>query len=996
MHQQQQQLQVQAQRQAQLGMPNQPGMNGQMARAGISQQQQPQQQNQSPFHHLQHQMQASPLPSQQQQQLQHQQQQQRQQQIGMGMGMGMVNNSLPQNMQQPQQLQMNIPQQQQAQGQVQLVQPPLQPQQQPQQMALNRAPGGQPAFTPPEQAVIAEMTQRLMNNASEEEKSNIRQTLRDKVDHAMLLRYQSQGIDPSIIYFRNQAMSRVRAQKQAQLANQQAQGLQGNVNIPSATPMQPQRSGNANVMGGQGQGHGQQPQMVANQDFGNFLGVENFIGKQPLAQQDTSQMNVPASLPQGNSTPQSLQGLPGQQPGGNSQRAMSTNPNIRAQQQAFNAQQAQQERLNQAARANAQNEARKLGLQGQPGGMGPMPPQQSPVMSTLNTPLRTSQPTSADPQQINQPSTTQFGQAIDPRFVQMSQQRTSQGPGVNSIGINGLAFPANMTQEQKQKLSTLPRDKLSEVIGKWNAANQAQAGKQQAQMPVQGARLNQPIAQPAPFNPQAAQYIAGIQSGQPQQMMANMTPQQQSMLRQQLATRNQQQGRLPNMPLGLPTDSRAVTQIDQLDFPRQMLETNPILRQVPPETKRWAEIKQWASQNPAAIQANLLELIKGYQALHYQNILRARNHSLQQRQQAGALPNAQAGSQAPAASAVPPGMAPIAPMGQNNPINMSISQEDIQRARAHPSGRWASVSDEEIKQMIKTQMHNRQRMELQQRQVQLTQINQMSQSQSQQPASQGSLQRPSVAQTPQMQQSLSQGIKQGNRPQPGPGVQPGQQAQQPPSTADTLGAAPPTGRAGRTAQANRGAPQASSPSQNQKNSLKRSNSDDVVEVPNPNAQQVPQSTSQQPQNQRKPPHRVLTAQQLANLTPEQRQKYEQSIAAQQTVQAKVAQANAAQANSAQASAAQVNPAQANSALRAGQANIQLCNKALEEEALKSEPFVPIPMTPEMRRNTSSKLLNTGNKLRKVKQALPKWFAVTHDQNRLRSFCRNVSPSTYSI
>lgn len=791
--------------------------------------------------------------------------------------------------------------------------------------------------------MINEMTQRGMSGASEDEKNSIRQLLRNKMDQATLLRYQNQGIDLASAFYRNQAMTRIRSQKHA---HQQVQGLQGNVNIPSATQM-PQRPNNASIIGGQGQGQQQQPQMP-NQEFGSILSnVETFMGNKQggiLTQQDSNQMSVPATLTQGASTPQSLQGLPGQLPGANGQRPMPNNPGFMAQQQqGFNAQQVQ---MNQATiRANTQAEARKLALHGQPGGMGPMPPQQSPAMRTLNTPLQTPLPT-VDPQQVNQLSTAHFGQAIDhPRYVHLPP-RGNQGPG---IGVNGLTIPANMTEEQRQRLASLPKDKLSEVIRGWHATNQPQGGKQQTTMQVAGARPNQPIAQPGNFNAQTltAQFMARIQSGQqPQQVFASMTPQQQMILRHQMAS--QSQGRPPNMQTGLPPDQHAVNQIDHIEFPSTILASNPIFRQVPPEVKRWVELKQWVLQSPSAMQAGLLDVIKNYQRVHFQSFIRSRNQAMIQRQQqAGPLHNAPAGSQAQASHVVPVGVAPVAQMQGNGYM---ISQADIQKARSHPSGRWASMNDDEIKQMI---LKNFQYQKLQ-RHMQTGVISQTSPSQPQQSATQNPLQRPSVPQP---------ALKQNTRPPPGQGLQPGQQqVRLPPSAADTVRAASQSERAGRTTQTSRSTPQTSSPSQSQKNSLKRSNSDDVVEVPNPNAQQVPP---------RKPPQQAHTAQQLAALSPEQRQKYEQVIARQ----------------AAQAKAPQVNPTPS---IRASQADIQQCNKTLEEEAAKSEPFEAIPMSTDVRNKTSTKLSDTGSKLRKVKQALPRWFAVTHDQSRLQLFCRNVS------
>jgi hypothetical protein len=274
---------------------------------------------------------------------------------------------------------------------------------------------------------------------------------------------------------------------------------------PPAAPMHQQRSGNPGMVNGQGQQQ-QQPQMQSNQDFGGFLSsVKNLIRQRQQQQQagvlpqDAGQVVAPAGGPRWNAAPQAVQGLSNQQAGVNNQRPL-FNPNMRAQQaQAFNAQQAQAqaEQMNlvqsQAQiRVNAQAKAQQMALHGQPRGMRPMPPQQSPAMTTLNAPLRTlqqlqqpQQPNLLDALRMNQPSTANFGQPLDTRFAQMNQQRNNQGSLMNGMGLNGPTFPANMPREHRQRLMALPKEKLNEVIGKWNSVHQAQAGKPQPPANVQ-------------------------------------------------------------------------------------------------------------------------------------------------------------------------------------------------------------------------------------------------------------------------------------------------------------------------------------------------------------------------------------------------------------------------------------------------------------------------------------------------------------------------------
>lgn len=957
-------LQAQAQAQAhaqQMGMVNQGGMPGQMARPNMGQPQ-PQQ----GFQHLQHQMQASPLPGQQQPQ-----------QVTMGMG----HNMLAQNMAQTQQ-QFQMPMQQQ---------PQQQQQQQPQPGINNRTQGGQAQMTPQEQAMVVELTNRLMAAASDEDKNNIRINMQGRMDQATLMRYQTQGVDPLVLYYRNQAVGRLRVEKQrhAQLANQQpGQGMSMGVKRPQgAVPMQQQRSGNPNPMAGQGQ-QSQQQQMLGNPDFGFVGAVDNTQQQNGTLPQEAGQMGVPPNLPQGNTTPQTIAGIPAQAVTPNTQR-VSQNPNLRVQQQ-FNAQQAQQERMNQAAtqaqaQARAKAQAQQMALHGQPGGMGPMPPAQSPAMNTLNAPLirAPQQNPAGDVQQMNQQGASHFGQPLDPRFSALNQRAGMNG------GQNNIMFPPGMTPEQRQKLMTLPADKLNEVIGKWNERiiNPGQQVRPTGPMPGNGqmVRPNQAIP-PAALNQQnmvnqmAAQFMPNGQPIQrpPQSMIAGINPQQQMLLQQQMANRMaQQQGQGRNMPQA-PMDAAdltAINQIDHVDFPPQALGTIP--RQVPPEIKKWGQLKAWVAQNLGNM-PQILEQLKHMQRMHYQNLLRARMTQRIQ-QQNGSL-NQPGGGQPQGLGVMNPAMAaPVAPMGQPQlqqpaqmPGNMAnipqVSPQDIQKARAHPSGRWAAMSDDEIKTMIiKNTLMQRQRQNLaqfQQQQQHMAQMGQMAP----QTGPQNAMQRPPGIQQPQAQQGPAPGGKMG-RPQPGQPVVPQGRPQQPqtavdlkqPPTAPTRGSKP-------------GQP-TSSPAQPPKNNLKRASSDEVVEVPNPNVPQQNRLSMQQQLNQQQrpgqpqPPRPNLTPEQIAALTPDQKKQYFQAL--QRFQQTKQQQ--------------QVGP-------QPTPEDMHKFQSIRQDEVSKFRPLPDIPMDQETKQAVANKLINTAPKLNNVFKVAPRWFVISHDENRLRLFFRTVSSS----
>ena len=548
----QQQAQAQAQQaQAQQMMMNQNNMQGQVPRPTP----QPAQQG---FSHLQHQMQASPLPGQQPQQQ---------------APMGMAHQGLPPNM--------TPTQQQQFQMSMQQNQPP-----QAQQNVPGRQPNGQQQLSAQDTALVMDLTNRLMAQASEEEKNNTRASLQSRMDPQQFQKYQAQGLDPLFLYYRNQAMHRLRQEKQSRMAQAQAQQLAQQSNIPGGAPMQQRGSMNPSPLNGQTQ---PPMSMAGSTDFGPFINIES-IQQQGILAQEAGQMVVPASGAPRNGTPQPGV-MPGQAMNMNDQRTVA-NPNPRVQQQQqqqmLNAQQMQQQKVHHVAqqqqvqqsqvqaRLNAQAKAQQLALQGQPGGMGPMPPQQSPAMGTLNTPLRApAQQMNSEQPQVN--PNAQFGQPLDPRFMQQNQRAQGQANGFPSSNLAATMF-ASMGSEQQQRLAMLPPDKLSEVVNKWHEQRQQQiAGNLQVgrpQMPMQQTpgqvRPGPQITQPGQFNaPNGGNQFMIPNPGQrtPQNMAVGMNPQQQQLLlQQQIMRQNPIQQRPMPQNVGA-IDSRTMEQLDSFRRP---------------------------------------------------------------------------------------------------------------------------------------------------------------------------------------------------------------------------------------------------------------------------------------------------------------------------------------------------------------------------------------------------------------------------------------------
>lgn len=859
------------------------------------------------FQHLQHQMQASPLPGQQPQ-----------------MHMGMGNDGLPPNMT-PNQQQFQIPMQQ-----------PQQPQPQP----------NGPPLTPQDNAIVNELAQRLMNGATQEQKNELRNRLNQSMDPQILQGYVSRGQDPLVIYFRNQALNRYREQKKSRML-QQAQAQQTAISQQgqnlAAPPMQQQRSVNPSPLNGQSQ---PPISMGGNAEFGGFLGnMDNLTNqqKQAINAQESGQVVVPASGAPRNATPQPG-AIPGQQ---------MANINNRAQQQHMLMQQqrmhAAQQQQQQQSRAMAQSKVPQMGLQGQPGGMGngPMPPQPSPAMATLNAPLRTpSQMSHAEPQPAN-PSAA-FGQPLDPRFAG-GNQRLAGPNAMNAAGLNP-AILAGMTQQEQQQVIGLPPDKLNEVLSKWNEQRaqmnnpNMQAGRPPVSMP--GTNQARPGMPQGPFNP-AGQFNMNGQRPPGAPMTNNMTPQQSAQLQAQLARLQAnplQQRNGP--PMVMPNDQRTMAQMDNVDFPPTLQGHQAMPRGVPPEIKKWGALKNWTQQNPN-LGPEVLENLRNLQRMHLQQILRNKA----QAGQAGVMQPGIPGGPGTMPS-IPAGMsAPVAPMGQTplqfpNGMNMpgqgQIRQptpQEINAVRNHPSGKMMTANDDQIRMFLIRQM--------QQRQHQAAMTSHMQNAPMQNPMSQANRQQPGQPQT------NPNGARGPNQvPQAPP------QAPKQPPAAEQAASLTNANRATRPQPTARNAAvQNSSPPQPA--NKKRASSDDVVEVPNPNAQQsaragVQQPQGQQAQTQKQPPQQgraLLTPAQIAALNPDERQRYEQSRTVPDTPENE---------------------------------RIKILS---QEEAQNVRNLPMIPMDQETRANVLKALREVQPILVNMSRAIGKWFQYTHDENRARAFVR---------
>lgn len=867
-----------------------------------------------------------------------------------------------------------LPQQQQPHMNMGGVQPGMAVSQAQQQQAIGGRFRATNQLGPADEAAVNDLTQRLMAAAPDAEKEHLRGQLTSRMTQAQIQHYRASGADPLTFVYRNQAMARFKAERMGM--QQQAQNMMSNGNVgPGGVPMQPQRSNNAGSNMG-----AQLPTSMATNEFGQFIsGVDAIM--QP---QDAGHMTGQGSASQSSNTPQHHAAMAGQ---ANGQRPVS-NPNMGAQQQQqlLNAQRAaQQDRMNQAAaretqaRANASAQGKTMALHGQPGGgLGAMPPQQSPAMPTLNTPMRTPSQQQAQqaPNQGDPPGSTpengpRFGPTLNPHFGQPNM-RFGQNPAMNQALLQG------MTPDQRARFNDLPPDKLNQVMMQWQdrAISQASAAEK-PQMPGQvNPQQGRGMPQQAGMNP--AQMV-NMFDGRP--LPPGMDNQQQMLYKQQVlqlqmanaakARQQQQQAGqpMPQVPPQVP--HHILPQMDGADIPPAFLGTMQTLsRPVPEQIKKWGDLKAWVVRTNGPQSQQMME-VNGRQAYHYQAIVRQRQlHNGRQ----AAMANAQNPNQPPQPQTNPNGMAaPVAPMGQvpmNNglPANMpamglrQITPQDIQTARTtHP--RCEKMNDNQIRDiLINAQRANLHRQQQQRQQMMAMGINPQIPPQQGPPArarpgAQGLLAHPPIsAGSPQVSGMVPVSAPGNQAPTQALGVETPVQKQLPASQHNVEAMAPSdsTGRASKPPAANR--PNTlDTPSAQPPKSLKRPNSDDVVEIPNPN--QKPNIPPQQPGASSQPPRRP-TEEQLRQMTPEQRQRFQE-----------------AWRNSHAISHA-----------------MQRCKVVMQEERVKmaNEPMPEIHMPAEARLTMANQCLSIHNEMAIATKALPKWYGSFPDDDRLRQFCRLVS------
>jgi hypothetical protein len=876
-------------------------------------------------------------------------------QIGRGMGQGpqafqqfqqpMGGSQMPQQpqQQQPQQQQPQV-QQQMAMGMANQAGRGMGPNQQMMNMAggQNRQPQNFPTdmarLANADKAKVVELAARMMNQASEAQKNQTRLDLQQRLTPQQLAEFQSQGRDPLIWYYQNHALQTLRNNM-----NRFSQGAP-NQNPAQATMMQPQQSQQS--LARQNMMNGIQPDGSAT-DFSQFSSNMESIKDQQmngLMAQQAGQVVVPASAAAGrNATPQPMnQNIPNQQGPNQTPRPQQPPQGQQQQQQGQQQQQQQQNMHMQQMKMNQNPQQPQLQIpgqmkqmQGQPVGMGGgIPPSQSPAMDTLNTPI------SRPPSNMNPMTAQNMGQGA----AQFGDQRFNQGiQRPNSQVFNTML--ANMSQEQRQQVAGLPPDKLNDVMRRWQKSRQEQMGMNAGQVNMM---QNRPQNQPGQMNPNM--HNLGAQGLQQPGALGNGA---------------QPQMQVPRMPAQNP---QTQAMMDIMDLPTQVISQ---ISHLPPEVKKWRDLKMWLTQNNTLPQ-NIRSQLGALQQKQFSMLMAKRLSMQTQQQQQHQLqhqqpPANQVGNMTPGMP-VQPGMVNNQPNGMARPmgnIPMSVlhvtPQEMMQVRNSKPS--LAALPDEQLRQLIqqmkKTNWFNQQQQQLR------------GQAQGQPQGPQGGPNAMSIPQAPM-------------QPQPNAAVPPQGQVPNPMAQAAAMqntgqkqpGATPEQARRSQPPN-NRAQGPTPSPAQPPKN-LKRSTPDDVAEAA------AAAAAAQKPAGQARPPSQPgqpmqkpiprLNPQQIAALNPEQRNKYEQYI--------KMQMANKGLQGS--------NP---NQATNESLARLRVIGQEVQRQ-FATEAMPDIMMSPQDHADTANKLQRIVQDMTNIGRGLSKWYALTRDDARAKMFFRTVSISPY--
>ncbi|KAF1999742.1 hypothetical protein P154DRAFT_436287 [Amniculicola lignicola CBS 123094] len=613
---------------------------------------------------------------------------------------------------------------------------------------------------------VSEIAQRMMNSAKPEILAKFRQDIETwPADRRQAL--AAQNVDPMFYRFRQHAEMMIRS---------------GRLNIQGAQPQNP--NGSAQAPGLQNQIASQQAlmnmaQRQPNQDF-DFAALTNQQIEAQRVQQEGQQV-VPASNNVNNT-----QMFQNQQPGQPQNTAMAqqraqvafnnATAARQAQVQAQAQQQAQQQAQAPQAQAQAQAQVRNANqmLQGQIGGLN-LPPgtQQSPAMPMLTRPMiPPGQPAPTTPQQRPQNHIPQMtpqgpGPQVDPQvatqLMREAQQRAAaaaQGQPLTDQARLKL-LPTDMAPEIRQQMMGMPEHQFKSIVTshreriRRNAAMNGQfPGGQQQGVQQGGMMMNQ------------AQML-GMGSMNGMMNTANMTGmrgpgmplgQQPNGLGGSQLSMNQQQRlagaaasphaqRLAAAHAMLQQNPGIITNMDDKPFLSNIL--NPQVRtNLPQEVKTWAQLKQWASNNPGMMSQQETQKLLLFQVLQFQEAFR-QNRQQQPGQQMSQQNNP--GVIAPPQAQMNPNQGPNRPPQQPNMLGqaaaMQITAQDLMQLRQQLPPHQANTSDDSLRNyIISRRMQARKDEQQRQMMVMAAARNQAQQNQPQMPPQAQQISRPPTTQ----------------------------------------------------------------------------------------------------------------------------------------------------------------------------------------------------------------------------------------------------------
>ena len=914
---------------------------------------------------------------------------------------------------------------------------------------------GQVSLRPEDHQHIHHIAQRLAQNTSEEDRNVIRQKLQNAPPQKQE-EWRRQGADPLALWFRNQATHQYLRMRGANIHRH----LSGGMAPASGMLAQPPRPMSQNI-----NNHGE-PMVAATPPQGfdpSYTGniqqnVNQIHGVQAdaLRMQEAGQVVVPASTSQRVSQQQPQRGptqaLPQQQPTGQLGVPRSMQNQTQAKQQFLQAHQLQNEKLQQAARISGQSHQsprsmssqgpQQMSLQGQVGGlnnnMGQGPPQQSPAMPNLNRPLQTSNQQSqaqGTPHQRSQPRTVQMSQPQGPE-PSMSQQSVQHQPlqmppqripqSSQTIGVQQRPWSmANLPPKMQQRLAAMPENQRANTLAQMRQhAELRQAQQMGARPPVPPGTA--PTPGPGMQAGQQAQSSAHNKITQPQGVQNSINiPQNGNVIQQpnsfalanqhvgpiqnnqplfREVIQNQQPEQRPVMPAASPLTEDQTRNMDRVNYPRAMLSSQVMLTHLPPDAQTWGQLKAWVAQNTNVMAPDVLNKLKGLQAIHYQTLLHQHQQRLRMAQSSNGQSNQQPTVQQPgpapqarmvvqpssgqSAGQVPNMAAPAGPPPLQPP-----SIQEIQTARLRLPDHLRNLSNEQISAFI---LDNRYKQMQKANQAQVNPDQPLIRAQ---PPQQTNLQRSQQVQqqpypgqlpqnilTPQQQQQQQQ-QQQHQQQQPPPFIR----QQPPPPQNGRKQAEPATGRAIPQPQLTRSLPQANNQSQPTIKGIKRNNTDDVIEVPNPNISQHQQhqrapATNKQAQIAQGSNMPQFSPEQLVAMPQQQRARYEAELRRQASQRGETTSLQ--------------QPVQGVNASMHG----ELARQKLEDDRRKSErldqisrevlqtlpPRPPVPMEEQTRQRMTQQLQHARQMVQKMEEALPSFYKMSGDEKMTRELISTVS------